>query len=290
MRLDDEGSDRGRETLAFGSHLRFGQPAYAQLRRPPGGLLIAAPLRLEAWAISAGIGSRGSGRPPVRVHRTGMGPRRAQTAAPLLLERPGAALLVMGFGGGLDEHSDVGDVVVADAVQGPEGMAVVACDGARELAQALERCGLRVRRGTVASVARLAIGDTRVRLREEGAIAVDMESVWLAPGAGERPFAVVRVISDTPARELTNPLRTVAGVARAMAVLRRAAGALAETGMLAEGLRLPASVEWVPAAGRAHRTAAACGSQEQEQAPAADRPRGPSSAAGGVGGDREGIR
>jgi 4-hydroxy-3-methylbut-2-enyl diphosphate reductase len=220
-----------------------GSPAYGRLRHPPGDLLIAAPLRLEAWAISAGIRSRAA---RTRVHRTGMGPRRAQAMAPVLLDRPGAALLVMGFGGALDEHSDVGDVVVADAVQGPDGMAPVVCAGAQELAGALERRGLRVRRGTVASVARLAMGDTRARLREAGAIAVDMESAWLAAGAGERPFAVVRVISDTPARELTNPLLTVAGVARAMVALRRAAGALAETGMLAEGLRLPASVEWVP--------------------------------------------
>jgi 4-hydroxy-3-methylbut-2-en-1-yl diphosphate reductase len=198
------------------------------------GLLIAAPLRLEAWAISSGIRSH----PLATVHRTGMGPRRARAAAPELLGRPGAALLVMGFGGGLDEHCEVGDVVVADAVQGPEGVPV-ACAGAQRLAQALERRGLSVRRGTVASVTRLAMGDARVRLRESGAVAVDMESVWLAPGAGARPFAVVRVISDTPARELTNPLRTVAGVARAMAGLRRAAGALAEwtPEQATEGLR-----------------------------------------------------
>ncbi len=133
-----------------------------------------------------------------------MGPRRARAAAPTLLDRPGVALVVMGFGGGLDEQSDVGDVVVADAVQGPDGVAV-ACAGGQTLAEALERRGLRVRRGTVASVARLAMGDARVRLRERGAIAVDMESVWLAPGAGARPFAVVRVISDTPAPGADEP-------------------------------------------------------------------------------------
>ncbi len=198
------------------------------------GLLVAAPLRLEAWAISAGIRSH----PLATVHRTGMGPRRARAAAPALLSRPGAALVVMGFGGGLDEHRDVGDVVVADAVQGPDGERVE-CAGAQALAEALERRGLRVHHGTVASVARLAMGDARMRLRESGAIAVDMESVWLAPGAGARPFAVVRVISDTPARELTNPLRTVSGVAHAMATLRRAAGALHEwtPEQATEGLR-----------------------------------------------------
>jgi 4-hydroxy-3-methylbut-2-en-1-yl diphosphate reductase len=185
-----------------------------------GGLLIAAPLRLEAWAISAGIRSH----PPTTVHRTGMGPRRARAAAPALLDRPGAALLVMGFGGGLDEHSEVGDVVVADAVQGPEG-APVACAGAQTLAQALERRGLRVRRGTVASVARLAMGDARVRLRESGAIAVDMESVWLVPAAGERPFGVVRVVLDSPGHELLRP-QAAAGAVRAARALRRVAGAL----------------------------------------------------------------
>jgi 4-hydroxy-3-methylbut-2-en-1-yl diphosphate reductase len=194
-------------------------------------LLIAAPLRLEAWAIAAGI--RGHA-PTARVHRTGMGPRRAQAIAPALRVRPGSALVVMGFGGGLDEHSDVGDVVVADTVQHPEG-ATVACAGTEQLADLLARRGLRVRRGTVASAERLATGDMRTRLRETGAIAVDMESVWLAAGAGERPFAVVRVISDTPARELTNPLLTLVGIARAMDGLRRGAGALHE--WRPEGLR-----------------------------------------------------
>jgi 4-hydroxy-3-methylbut-2-enyl diphosphate reductase len=183
-------------------------------------LVIAAPLRLEAAMIRSG--ARGAA-----VHRTGMGPRRARAAAPALLDRPGAALVVVGFGGGLDEHSDVGHVVVADVVLGPDGERI-ACTGAQALADALERRGLNVRCGTIASVTRIAIGDARVKLRERGAIAVDMESVWLAPGAGERPFAVVRVISDTPARELTRPLATVAGVARASAALRHAAGALHE--------------------------------------------------------------
>jgi len=182
------------------------------------GLLIAAPLRLEAAIVSSG--ARGAA-----VCRTGMGPRRARAAAPLLRERPGAALVVMGFAGGLDEHSDVGDVVVGDGVLGPDGEQV-ACLGAEALAGALERCGLEVRRGLIVSAARPATGAARVRLHECGAIAADMESVWLAPGAGGRPFAVVRVIVDTPARELRNLPATVAGGVRAAWVLRRAAGAV----------------------------------------------------------------
>ncbi len=168
-----------------------------------------------------------SGASWARVRRTGMGPGRSRAAVPTLREDPARALLVMGFGGGLDEYSDAAHVVVADEVRGPDGERV-ACAGGESLTAALERRGLTVRRGVVASATRIAIGQARVALRESGAIAVDMESVWLAAAANGRPFAVVRVISDTPERELTRPLLTVAGVARAAGALRRAAGALGE--------------------------------------------------------------
>jgi 4-hydroxy-3-methylbut-2-en-1-yl diphosphate reductase len=183
-------------------------------------LLIAAPLRLEAIMISTGQSS-------ARVRRTGMGPRRARAAVSGLLEDPAAALLVMGFGGGLTHDSEVGDVVVADEVRGPKDVRV-ACTGASALAGVLENRGFVVRRGVVLSVTRPVLGEARVRLRECGAIAIDMESAWLAAGARGRPFAVVRVLSDTPARELTRPLLTVAGVAVAAATLRRVAAALHE--------------------------------------------------------------
>jgi 4-hydroxy-3-methylbut-2-en-1-yl diphosphate reductase len=182
--------------------------------------LIAAPLRLEAYMISRG-------RPPGRIHRTGMGPRRAHAAVPALLADPGEVLLVLGFGGGLSQDSEVGEVVVADRVLGPDGTQV-ACAGGQQLACAMESYGLIVRRGPVSSVARPAMGKARVRLREGGAVAVDMESAWLAAAARGRPFAVVRVLSDTPTRELTRPLLTVAGVARASRMLGRVAAALHE--------------------------------------------------------------
>jgi 4-hydroxy-3-methylbut-2-en-1-yl diphosphate reductase len=189
-------------------------------------LAIAAPLRLEQAMIRAGARrARGTAVGRARVHHTGMGPGRARAAVPRLLGDPARALLVMGFCGGLDDEGDVGDAVVADAVQGPAGE-LVPCAGAERLAAALQRGGLRVRCGLVASVPRLAMGETRTRLREGGAIAVDMESVWLAPGAGARPFVVLRIVSDTPSRELTRPLATVAGIARASAALARAAGCL----------------------------------------------------------------
>jgi 4-hydroxy-3-methylbut-2-en-1-yl diphosphate reductase len=183
-------------------------------------LLIAAPLRLEAFMISRG-------RPPARIHRTGVGPRRARAAVPALLDDPGEALLVLGFGGGLEHDSEVGEVVVADEVLGPDGARTI-CADAHSLAGVLGSRGLIARRGAVFSVTRPVMGRTRVKLREGGAIAVDMESAWLAAGARGRPFSVVRVLSDTPTRGLTRPLLTVAGVARASLTLQRVAAALHE--------------------------------------------------------------
>jgi 4-hydroxy-3-methylbut-2-enyl diphosphate reductase len=191
-------------------------------------LLIAAPLRLEATMIRTGLCRAARGTSAVssaRVLQTGMGPRRSREAGAALTADPARRLLVMGFGGGLDELADVGDAIVADAVIGPDEERVE-CAGAEQLAAALLKGGMTVRRGVVASVERIAMGDARTRLRERGAAAVDMESVWLAPAARERPFAVLRIISDTPGRELTRPLATVVGIARASAALARAAGAL----------------------------------------------------------------
>lgn len=181
-------------------------------------LLIAVPTRIETFMISRGA-------PLARIHRTGVGPRRARASVPALLGDPAEALLVLGFGGGLAEDSEVGEVVVADEVRGPDGVQV-RCAEASTLAGVLESQGLTVRIGTVSSVARPAIGKTRLRLRASGATAVDMESAWLAGAARGRPFAVVRVLSDTPTRELTRPLLTVAGLARASAVLRQVSAAL----------------------------------------------------------------
>ena len=54
-----------------------------------------------------------------------------------------------------------------------------------------------------------------------------MESVWLAPGAAERPFGVVRIVLDSPEHELLR-LGAVPGALRAARALRRVAGALHE--------------------------------------------------------------
>jgi 4-hydroxy-3-methylbut-2-enyl diphosphate reductase len=182
-------------------------------------LLIAAPLRLEAAVVKAGA-------PHARVRRTGLGPRRSAAAAPALAAAPGRALAVMGFCGALDRTLRPGDLVVASEVRGPHG--TTACLAADGLAQALSRRGLRVRVGPIVSVDHVVRGPERERLRGGGAIAVDMESAWLAAGAAERMFTVVRAVVDTPDRELMRPVATAAGAARATGSLRSAAAVLEE--------------------------------------------------------------
>jgi 4-hydroxy-3-methylbut-2-enyl diphosphate reductase len=193
------------------------------------GLLIVAPMRLEALLI-------GSATRTVSVRRTGIGCERSLAAARELCRRPAAAVLAMGFCGGLEETSKPGDVIVSDRVlrnefdRNERRVKATACVGAETLAATLTDRGLRVRRGMVVSVAGTGPvrGSSRAKLRDTGAIAVDMESAWLARGLDGWPFGAVRVVVDTPARELTRPLATLTGGIRAAVVLRRVASAVDE--------------------------------------------------------------
>ncbi len=189
-------------------------------------LLLAAPMRIEAALISS------AGRRAL-VRKTGMGPRRSRAAAGELARvgERASAMLVLGFCGGLDASSVPGEVIVAEHVYAAqdEGHAEerVHCDLAHQLVHRLTGRGLKVRVGDVVCVSRLALGERRAQLHAGGAIAVDMESVWLAAGAGARPFGVVRVVLDSPEHELLR-LRAAAGALRAALALRRVAGALHE--------------------------------------------------------------
>jgi 4-hydroxy-3-methylbut-2-enyl diphosphate reductase len=187
-----------------------------------GQLLVAAPLRIEAALISSA--ARGAA-----VRKTGMGPARAKAAAGELASHAGSAMIVLGFCGGLDASSVPGEVIVAEEVYpaSDEGHAEarVRCDLSAQLLQRLTGLGMKVRTGHVVCVSRLALGERRAELHAGGAIAVDMESVWLAAGTGERPFGVVRVVLDSPEHELMR-LGALRGALRAAMSLRRVAGAL----------------------------------------------------------------
>ena len=185
-------------------------------------VLLAAPMRIEAALIASAARS-------ALVHKTGMGPRRSRAAAGAIDSSAARALLVVGFCGGLDESSVPGEVIVAEQVYAApdEGHAEepAPCDLAGPLVGRLTGLGMKVRVGRVVCVSRLALGQRRSELHAGGAIAVDMESVWLAQGAAGRPFGVVRVVLDSPSHELLRP-QAVGGALRAAQALRRVAGAL----------------------------------------------------------------
>ena len=182
-------------------------------------LLVLAPLSLEARAVRAGA-------PWARVERVGMGHRRAAKSAELVNQGTAGAVLIAGFCGALDPELMPGDVVLAEEVRGPTG--TTRCSDPAILAGVLRRGGLRVHVGPIASSQRLVLRDRRRTLRQTGAIAVDMESAWLAPAAQGQPLVTLRVVVDTERHELHHPLRTVHGAALAYRSLRRACALVEE--------------------------------------------------------------
>jgi 4-hydroxy-3-methylbut-2-en-1-yl diphosphate reductase len=187
-------------------------------------LRVLAPLSLEARAVRAGAAW-------ADVQRIGMGPRRAARSARLAMDGP---VLIAGFCGALDPDLEPGDVVLASELRGPTG--TTACPDPAILAGVLRRGGLRVRVGPIASSQRLVVRERRRALQRTGALAVDMESAWLAAGAQAQPLVTLRVVLDTHRQELHRPLRTVAGAAIAYRALRRAS-ALVENWARALGRR-----------------------------------------------------
>ena len=187
-------------------------------------LLVCAALGIEARALKTD---------GLRVARVGMGVRHAEEFA----QREPAfdVLAVAGFGGAADECLRPGDVVVADEVR--RGEEVIECPWADSVAFALERHlilepeldeapephtahGLNaagrgtpaVVTGPIATVDRVASAETLTRLAGLGVTTVDMESFPLVATARGRPFAVVRVIVDTPDHPLIRPSTLRAGL------------------------------------------------------------------------------
>lgn len=179
------------------------------------GPLILAPLGIEAMAL------RRSG---LRLETAGMGPRRARRTARRLGDDPARDVAVVGLGGGLDPALAAGDVVVATEVRDARGGVLACADPS--IARALRADGLTVRHGPIVSVDHIVRGKERRALAAGGALAVDMESFWLGALAPHRRFAVIRVIVDTPGRELTHPLHTLRAGWRGLRTLGRVGAAL----------------------------------------------------------------
>ena len=244
------------------------QVAGGRSRRAPvtgSGLLVCAPLRLEARALRRGLRSagqetgqptgqetgqltgQGTGQPTgagpgaVRVVVTGYGPRRASARETMLRDQPFAAMAIAGVGGGLAADLRPGDLVVASEVT--DGHTVIPCPSAALLAGELRRAGVGVRVGRVVPADHLVRGAERERRAAAGALVADMESAVLARAAAGRPLAVVRAVSDTPDRPLVSPgvlgggLAALRSLRAAGPALARWAAAVAERQVLLAGPR-----------------------------------------------------
>jgi 4-hydroxy-3-methylbut-2-enyl diphosphate reductase LytB-like protein/phosphorylase superfamily protein len=168
-------------------------------------LVVAAALWPEVLAVRRGL-------PPGSVWHVGL---RARSAPSLAGAR---AVAMTGVAGALTDQLEPGDLVVATEVRSAAG--VMPCPSAPLLAGELARLGLTVRLGPIFCADHLVHGAERTELAERGALAVDMESAVLASASGERPFAVVRAIVDTPSRPLLRVATVTGGVAGLRALTR----------------------------------------------------------------------
>jgi len=165
--------------------------------------VVVVALRLEGWAI---------GRP---VEVSGMGLARAGAAAARLRRRlPAEAPVVLSGLCGAVAPLAPGTLVVATAVQGPDGERR-RLDHAGTMLQVLADWSGPVVDGLLLSAERVVTGRARRALAANGALAVDMEtSAWVEALAGRR-LAVVRVVADGP------DVGMVRGGLRGLRTLRR---------------------------------------------------------------------
>ena len=147
-----------------------------------------AAMRLEALAIGG------------KVVRTGMGHVRAHAASTRLASRiePGAAVVLAGISGGLDPQLRPGEIVVATSVRGPDGDELdLSVPDATAVATELRAAGRSVHLGPIVSSKTLVHGERRTELARSGALAVDMESAWVARAMSDHRLVIVRLVADT---------------------------------------------------------------------------------------------
>ncbi len=168
------------------------------------GVTILAALRLEALAIGGA------------VIQTGMGHAKAGATGARLAGSlsPGRPLAVIGIAGGLESTLEPGHLVVGNALYAPDGAEPIVLPEAEAVAASLRSHGRDVRVGPVACSTSIVHGDARAALAAGGALAVEMESVWLARVLDGHPLVVIRAVGDTEKHGF------ILGNLRALAALR----------------------------------------------------------------------
>ena len=152
-------------------------------------VLAVCAMGMEAW----GVRRRAHG---VRVVKVGIG------GAPPGRAAQHSIVISTGLCGGLTPDQVPGMVVIATTVADERG-ATFACDPqvVAALQRATQSLGFPVVTGPVISTQAMVTGADRATWAARGHVAVDMESALAAPTA--RRFGVLRVILDTPHRELS---------------------------------------------------------------------------------------
>jgi 4-hydroxy-3-methylbut-2-enyl diphosphate reductase len=169
-------------------------------------------MRLEALAIGG------------KVVRIGMGHARAATAAHSLASaiEPGAPVVLAGISGGLDPALAPGEIVVATSVRAPDGEdLVLSADDAAAVAAELRAAGRTVHLGPIVSSKTLVHGERRAELAQTGALAVDMESAWVARALADHRLVILRVVADTAGNFVVGLLRGLAALRHVRASTER---------------------------------------------------------------------
>jgi len=157
---------------------------------------VIAATRLEAWAVRRAV--RGA-----RIVRAGVGLTRLRP------QEVGQLVVTCGLAGGVRPGLATGSVVVPTRVLRPGG-GWLACDPSlvESLVAAARRLGMEPDQGPLGTAPALVHGAARASWASRGCVAVDMETGLLtAPRV-----ATVRVVLDTPERDLSEEWRRPAQV------------------------------------------------------------------------------
>jgi len=158
--------------------------------------------------VAVGVEARAVRRalPRARIVVAGVGLSRLRGPV------PGPVALSCGLAGALRPDLQTGTVVVPDRVLRPDG-GWLRCDPdlVDALAAAARRLALPLERGPLATCPTIVRGPARDQWARQGCVAADMETGLLAAPR----VAAVRVVLDTPARELSEVwLRPLLALAR----------------------------------------------------------------------------
>ena len=207
------------------------QPAEAH-KAPDLGIIAALPqevggvLGLGQWeSVPSRAASRlysgAVGETSIILSVSGMGRTATEDAAAELLQRfRPRAVLSIGFAGGLAPRIAPGDLVVAEEIvrtNAPDGDALRPDDALQRRAlAAMAKAQRPFFRGALLTVSRVISSRMdKARLAEEtGALAVDMESAWVARVCRrhETPFLAVRAVVDAAGDALPSVIADVAAI------------------------------------------------------------------------------